>query len=223
MFSHHERRVIKSINSHMLVNEKSGLPKKMVVRSAEQAILEKVNQMAISTKLSVNEDYQPPPKTTEPVKNACTQKVCAVCQLETPALTRVKINAVTKCKHIFCYECALRLLFISVPNQPKGAGITCPICRSHTDKVFLTVRQFTDDEQEVKDFVDHWWPLLETSDSRVCVFGDACFPKAEQEDIMPHIDTLMVLRCAHCYWTQNYICGIFRRNYSDFKNLAAHL
>lgn len=221
MSSHHDRRCNKSVSLQLSTNRKHEMPKKMVVRTAEQAILEKVNGLTISTSSSEIEDnHYCRASPSEPTVKSSGTLVCAVCHMETPVLTNRKINAVTKCKHVFCFECALRLLFISVPNTPKGTGIDCPICRQHTEHVFLTCRQFTNAEQ-IKDFVDYWWSILD--DRKVIFYGDACVAQAEADEIMPYIDGLMVISCEHCGWTQKSILTIFKRSGNDFNNLASHL
>lgn len=154
--------------------------------------------------------------------------VCPLCQLKTPALSRQHINAVTACEHIFCFECALRLIFIIKPNEKNGhedkCGIDCPICRQHTKIVVLTRAPLTDPDQ-IKKFVQRWFkvpfsrvglPLTAKSYTSDCWYDEA-------EDIFEHVRDLMNVVCGICDFSYQHHRGVFKRTKSSFIDLSNHL
>ena len=159
-----------------------------------------------------------------------TGQVCYVCQLETPQLTGQKIKAVTKCGHVFCYECALRKFFTAKKTNPDG--IDCPICGQRSEMVCLTRTQFSNCEQ-VTDFARNLWTVLEKDNNieerpmnhrpLMALFGDTFFHVDNQTDFLPHLESLMNIVCGRCGLNVFRVWGPIERNWRHFYHLSKHL
>ena len=82
---------------------------------------------------------------SKPGDNELRPNGCRVCLQDVPVLTGEKINAVTSCEHVLCFECALLLFFITKKTD-------CPICRQKLTKMILTRNDKLDSTEAVKDY-----------------------------------------------------------------------
>ena len=87
-----------------------------------------------------------PSRVPKPVDGDHQHKACPVCLMDSPSLTGELVQAITSCEHIYCFECALRLVFITNKED-------CPICRQTLKMVLLTRVESIDESKEIRDFL----------------------------------------------------------------------
>lgn len=140
---------------------------------------------------------------------ACTS--CPVCKKNLPELTGQPINAVTNCGHVFCYECALRLIYIAKKKGGEEDLHPCPICKKPLKKVILT-RHAVGTVKMIGQFL---------ATSRPFYFNTIVY--YDESVLADELKILVWFQCTGCNMDFTKYLGYFKRNEDTFIYVSKHL
>ncbi|KAI2808449.1 hypothetical protein BLOT_006392 [Blomia tropicalis] len=139
-------------------------------------------------------------------------KACPVCLMDSPSLTGELVQAITSCEHVYCFECALRLIFITNKSD-------CPICRQALSKVTLTRAESLDDVPELKSFLSS----TQQSHKQYKKFSKMVFfDAAEGEGIFDLIKQILWFNCTFCKKVP-YSFHMDTKNAESYDAISKHL
>lgn len=134
------------------------------------------------------------------------------------------VQAITSCEHTYCFECALRLIFITDKSD-------CPICRQTLTKVVLTRAETLEEGGQVlKDFLS---PNV-NKDQPTAAQNPAAknyrnfakmvyYDGAEGSDIFDLIKRLLWFNCPFCPSNDEYSYKMTTKNAASFEAIIRHL
>lgn len=135
------------------------------------------------------------------------RKECPICLQKSPAVSDENIVAVTECEHIYCFECALRLIFLCSKTD-------CPICRHELTKVYLT-REILDSTDDIRRF------LIKSSQKRMKTFTSRVL--YDDDSIYEPVKKLLWFQCNTCNIDFSLNMGICYKTQPNFDYVSRHL